>query len=147
MARPRIEHTEKIVELLGGRRVFGGRITDDEDMQDAVREGLPYGAFEALGRLVRPKDLVVILGMAIRTLARRKTSRHLTPVESDRLYRIALVTTLAAETLGSLDKAKAWLERENRALGGIAPLRLLDTEIGERKVEDTLRRIAHGVHS
>jgi len=149
MATTRMEDTEKVVGLLGGRKVFPDRIVTDSDMLEVLRKGFPFAAFEALSfKLeVSGRELADLLGVAYRTLARRRTSRHLMPIESDRLYRIALVTLLATETLGSLEKAKAWLRRENRALGGQAPISLLDTEIGERRVEDTLNRISHGVYS
>jgi putative toxin-antitoxin system antitoxin component (TIGR02293 family) len=83
----------------------------------------------------------------MRTLARRKKEKRLHADESDRLFRVGRIAALAEETLGSKDKAKRWLQKPNRALGGAAPLRLLDTELGARQVEDVLGRIAHGVYS
>ncbi len=138
-----------MVALLGGARVFGGRISDASDMERELRRGLPYGAFEAFRKAldVRPLDLAGLLGVAMRTLARRKTKRQLSPAESDRLYRVAFVTRLAEDVLGSLEKAKVWLQKENRALGGRSPISVLDTEIGERQVEDLLNRINYGIYS
>ena len=135
--------------LLGGEKVFRHRVADAGAFHRAVREGLPYGAFEALLRVlaIRSRDLGELVGAAARTLARRKTEKHLTPIESDRLYRIAHVTHLAAETLGSVEKARSWLHRNNRAMGGEAPIRHLDTEIGVGRVEELLHRITHGIHS
>ncbi|MBI3118208.1 MAG: DUF2384 domain-containing protein, partial [Candidatus Hydrogenedentes bacterium] len=74
-------------------------------------------------------------------------ARRLSPVESDRLYRVAHVTAQVAETLGSLEKASTWLRHENRALGGKTPFSLLDTEIGARLIENVLQRINHGIYS
>ena len=37
-----------------------------------------------------------------------------------------------------------WLKRSNRALGGVAPIAAMDTEIGARQVENILGRIAYG---
>jgi uncharacterized protein (DUF2384 family) len=37
-----------------------------------------------------------------------------------------------------------WLQRPNRALNGELPIRLLDTDIGARQVEDILGKIEHG---
>jgi putative toxin-antitoxin system antitoxin component (TIGR02293 family) len=54
---------------------------------------------------------------------------------------------MASEVLGSLAKARAWLHAENRALGGRSPIGLLDTEIGEQRVEDLLNRINYGIYS
>ena len=119
------------------------------DLQHAIREGLPYAALEALVAVLEMPhpQVTAILGTAPRTLARRKQSRHLSPIESDRLYRLAHITQLAAQTLGDLAKARAWLGRDNRALGGLTPLSMLDTEIGTRQVEEALTRINYGVYA
>jgi len=141
--------TEKIVALLGGPGVFSRTPTDSQHMQEALRQGFPFATFDALMRVLelRPQDLAEVLGVAPRTLARRKANRQLSAIESDRLYRIAYITLVTSEVLGSIQKARAWLRKENPALGGEAPLRLLDTEIGERRVEDLLNRINHGIYS
>lgn len=52
-----------------------------------------------------------------------------------------------AEILGSQEEASRWLQTPNRALGGRTPMDLLDTEPGNRQVEDVLGRIEHGVYS
>lgn len=143
------EETRRVIALLGGRTVFPRNVRGASDLQRSLREGLPYAAFESILEVLelRSGDLAEILGVASRTLARRKTSRQLSPTESDRLYRIALIACLATATLGSLEKARTWLHRENRALGGDTPISVLDTEIGERQVEELLNRINYGVVS
>jgi ribosomal protein S16 len=45
------------------------------------------------------------------------------------------------------ERAVRWLHRPNRALGGPAPLTLLDTDLGAQQVEQLLGRIEHGVYS
>ena len=150
MARTQIEEdTQKVIALLGGATVFPEKISDARDLQQALRRGLPYAAFEAcLDALeFRPRELADLLGVAPRTLARRKTSRQLSPIESDRLYRVAHITLLATGVLGSLEKARAWLHKNNQALGGYSPLSFLDTEIGQRQVEELLNRINYGILS
>lgn len=135
-------------DLLGGSKVLGP-IKEPADLQHAIREGFPYAALESLEAVLglTHRDLLAVLGTAARTLARRKQGRHLSPLESDRLYRLARVTQLAAEALGGVDKARAWLGRANRSLGGPTPLSLLDTEIGARQVEEALTRINHGMYA
>jgi len=61
--------------------------------------------------------------------------------------RLAHISQLAAQTLGSVETARVWLGRANRALGGNTPLSLLDTEIGARQVEEVLARIDSGMYS
>ena len=150
MALTRAEdETRKIVALLGCAKVFPGKIKDARGLQRALRSGFPYAAFEAVLEVLefKSRDLARLLGVASRTLARRKKSRHLSPIESDRLYRVAHATLLATDALGSLEKARTWLHKANQALGGDSPVSLLDTEIGERQVEELLNRINYGILS
>jgi putative toxin-antitoxin system antitoxin component, TIGR02293 family len=118
-------------------------------LRDAVRQGLPFSAFEALAKQLQltQQQVTAVLGIPPRTLARRKASRQLTPQESDRVYRVARAIDQAADCLGSVDKAHQWLKSPNRALAGEIPLDLLDTEIGARQVEEVLLRLNYGIYS
>jgi uncharacterized protein (DUF2384 family) len=53
----------------------------------------------------------------------------------------------AISVLGEEKWAKLWLASENRALGGVTPLSLLDTEAGYESVLNTLAQIEFGVIS
>lgn len=125
------------------------RDPSSEDLRRVVRRGLPFTSLErvmarfGLGR----QQVSEVLHLPERTLARRKRERRLSPDESDRLVRLARVAAQAEETLGSAERAAAWLQRPNRALGGEPPLALLDTDLGAREVEAVLGRLEHGVYS
>ena len=150
MAQARADaEAARLVILLGGRRVVRSAVREPGDLEEAIRKGFPYATFEALMRVLRlrPQDLARLLGVAARTLARRKSEGGLSPTESDRLFRIARIALKASETLGSLDRGRTWLQRKNRALGGSTPISCLDTGVGERRVEELLERIAHGIYS
>lgn len=138
-----------IFETLGGRGALRLASAGLPELGESVRRGLPYAALEAvMGRLGLSREQVArALRLPERTLARRKRERRLHPDESDRLFRLARIAAQAADTLGSPEKAATWLQRPNRALGGRAPLELLDTDAGSRQVEDVLGRIEHGVYS
>lgn len=114
---------------------------------DRIRGGLPFRAVEDLQRAAELTltQVAVLLGIPERTIARRKTTGKLTTAESDRVDRTTRVLSLAAETLGSPEKARAWMQRPNRGLGGETPLSLLDTDRGVRAVEDVLHRLDHGI--
>lgn len=120
-----------------------------EDLRAAVRRGLPFSMFEALLKEVDlpQKQLSAVLGITDRTIARRREERHLTPAESDRVYRVARTVAHAEAVLGGMDRARSWLKSPNRSLGNETPLALLDTEIGARQVEESLLRIDHGIYS
>jgi putative toxin-antitoxin system antitoxin component (TIGR02293 family) len=67
----------------------------------------------------------------------------LTPVNSERLLRVARLTAIARETFGR-ERADIWMERATTALGGQPPMALLATEAGAGAVELLLTRIDHG---
>lgn len=139
----------RVAQTLGAARTGKRRGITIEDLQAQVRTGLPYSALEAVaaGFAIGQGDLIAVLHVPARTLARRKREKRLRPSESDRLFRLGRMAALAEEVLGTRRKATRWLHQPNRALGQTVPLRQLDTELGARQVEDLLLRIAHGVHS
>src|SRR5688572_4753095 len=138
----------QVTDLLGGRKVLG-RLSETGDLLRAVRSGLPYASLEALTRSLGLELSAVgaVVGIPGRTLARRKHQRQLSPVESDRLYRLAYVTHVASAVLGGVGAARQWLSRSNRSLGGVVPMSLLDTDIGCRQVEQALVRLNYGLYA
>jgi putative toxin-antitoxin system antitoxin component (TIGR02293 family) len=142
--------TQAIPDVLGGEVILGGSFKRNGELAELVREGIPV---KALGLLALRLDLAQSeisekIGIPQRTLSRRNAENsRLTPAESDRTVRLAQVYANAAETLGSGDKAAAWLKTPNRALRGGRPLDQVDTDPGVREVEDLLGRIAYGVYS
>ncbi len=138
----------RVTDLLGGRRVLG-RVAEAGDLLRVVRDGLPYASFEALTHQLglEPDAVGAVVGIAPRTLARRKHERLLSPIESDRLYRLAYVTHVAAAVFGGVAAARRWLGRANRSLGGAVPMTLLDTDIGCRRVEEVLFRVNYGMYA
>ena len=139
-------HTEALVEVLGGKKVFKRRIVNVDQLRETVKAGLPYASLEALiGKFgLAREEAAAALHLPQRTIARRKKEQKLQADESDRLLRLARVGAQAAATLGSAEKAVQWLRRPNRALGNRAPLDLIDSDIGARQVEEVLGRIEHG---
>ncbi len=67
--------------------------------------------------------------------------------ESQKIARFARIMALSIEVFEDSQIASQWLERPNRALGGIKPIDLLDTDEGAHEVENVLRRLEHGVYS
>jgi putative toxin-antitoxin system antitoxin component (TIGR02293 family) len=140
---------EKVSELLGGRKVLGKKLHSQLELIPLLRKGLPYEALESVtDKLdISVEVASVALHLARRTLARRKESNRLDAQESERIVRLADMAARATTILGTVEKAKQWLTADNRALGGVAPISLLDTDVGTRAVEDVLLRIEHGVYS
>lgn len=139
----------RIAATLGGPRILKTRAPSFTRLQQQLRGGLPYASLETvMARFqIAREDIVVLLHLPLRTLARRKREARLRSDESDRLFRLSRIATLAEEVLGSPARASQWLHRPNRALGHAIPLRHLDTDLGARQVEDLLIRIGHGIFS
>ena len=134
-----------VLRELGGVRVLGRSLSSDSDLREAIREGFPHAVLEQVLRAsgLTLQELATALDLSSRSLQRRRRGR-LARFESDRLYRMARLLALARETLGDGPRASRWLKRSNRALGGLAPIAAIDTELGARQVENLLGRIAHG---
>lgn len=138
-----------VASLLGGEGVLKVRPRSSLDWVAIVREGLPASALGALaGNLNLTRgELGTALGIAERTLARRRKEGVFSAEESAKLLRLARVAARATDVFEKNALALDWLKRPNRALGGARPLDLLDTEIGGENVLDVLGRIEHGVFS
>ncbi len=138
-----------VESLLGGRGVLKARPRSSLDWVAIVREGLPARVLDALAEnleLTR-SELGGALGIAERTLARRRKEGVFTAEESAKLLRLARVTWRAVDVFENNELALDWLKKGNRALGDERPLDLLDTDIGAENVLDVLGRIEHGVFS
>ena len=141
---------EYIVDVLGGPGVFkGAAVPTSSELRARIKRGLLYRSLESVRERLRLSvpEAASVLQMPPRTLARRKQSRRLAADESDRLYRIVRVAAHAFAVFGTEDKAATWLNRANRALNGESPIRLLDSDVGARQVEDVLGRIESGIVS
>jgi putative toxin-antitoxin system antitoxin component (TIGR02293 family) len=120
--------------------------TGAPDLRAAIRAGFPSGV---LTHVLHASGLTLTevassLDLSLRSLQRRGRQQRLTPQESDRVYRLARVLALAKALIGDEESARRWLKQANEALGGETPLAALDTELGARRVEDVLGRIAYG---
>lgn len=135
-----------VIAELGGKQTFGRTLASENDLREAIRQGFPPVVVEELMRAsgLTLKELATALDLSTRSLQRRRRTGRLARYESDRLYRLARIVALADEFLGDHETAIRWLKRPNRALGGVAPVAALDTELGARQVENILGRIAYG---
>lgn len=135
-----------ISEAIAAASVLGINITSDRDVVAKVRHGLPSRALRNISKKLKVSHPVLALALNIpeRTLMRRFKEKTLPQAESDRLYRIARILHSATDAVGNEKNAAQWMLQKNRALGGVAPLQLLDTEAGAREVESVLGHIRYG---
>ncbi|MEX2632363.1 MAG: antitoxin Xre/MbcA/ParS toxin-binding domain-containing protein [Tistlia sp.] len=97
----------------------------------------------ASGALVRAELTEVVPRSTIDR--KLKAGGRLSPEESDRVARLLRLKALASDTLGA--SAEEWLRLPNPSLGGEAPLSLLRSDEGSRRVEAALLHLAHGDYS
>ena len=121
---------------------------DNLRMAELVAAGLPTQALrEISGSLgIQMSRVGPLVNIAPKTLQRRlQAGGRLKPAESERVVRLMRLVARAHAVLGDEAKARAWLERPLRELGGKTALELSATEPGAREVEQVLGRLEHGV--
>ena len=112
-----------------------------------IRKGASASNLIGMAEALRvPRERIYqLIGLSAST-AKRKLARDetLDPPMAERLNRIGAIEKLAEDTFGDPVMASAWLQTSNLGLGNVAPLSLLDTEIGCREVSRILNAIAYG---
>lgn len=147
-AEAALDENKHLLELLGGRKTLGFTPRNDSDYIDLVRRGLPFMAFRRVTEelALTFKDVQDSLHLSTRTLHRRKDER-LTPVESERVMRLARIASRALQFFEDRETALDWLMTSNRALAGQKPLDLLDTDLGADQVLEVLGRLEFGLYT
>lgn len=113
---------------------------------DMIRRGVEVTLLVGAGQYygISQARLSKLLGVSDATITRKiKSGGKLSPQESERLARIALVEAEAEEVFDSQELAKRWMLEPNLALGE-PPLSLLDTDAGADEVRKVLASIAFG---
>jgi putative toxin-antitoxin system antitoxin component (TIGR02293 family) len=141
--------TAALADSLGGARVLGNIIDSPLDWVEALEHGFPPASVDAaIARGILTQSEADEYVIPRRTLShRRLKNQRLTLEESDRLARIARLTTRATETFRDQAEAGAWLREPNGALRGARPLDLLRSGEGAVLVEEILIRIDDGVYT
>lgn len=114
---------------------------------ESIDEGLPAALVDTMEtRLeIGPKKMAHLLGISPRTLKRRRERGTLSPIESERLYRIEQLFRAAIQVFEREEEARSWLKRPQMRLGGEVPLEIARLEPGAREAERLLGRIEHGI--
>ena len=134
--------THAYVVLLGLSRFdFPGLI-------EIIEKGLPYSAFERLQKNTgfSVDELLELLQIPRRTLARRKSAGRLSAEESDRLVRLARVYGRALYFFdGDAEAATEWLNAPQYAFGGVKPSEMVRTDVGAQEVDTLIGQLEHGI--
>src|SRR5260370_7390130 len=140
-----VNELRAVVHELGGEEPLGRCLSSDRELRDAIREGFPPAVVEELMRAsgLTLKELAAALDLSPRSLQRRRRRGRLARYESDRLYRLARIVAFANEYLGDHVRAMAWLKHPNRALGGIAPVPAIHTDLAPPQLQNFLLPIPY----
>lgn len=90
-------------------------------------------------------DFADIMEVTPKTLSRWKNEgAPLSTQQSDRIEILDSIFALGDKVLGSREGMKRWIHEHVFNLNGERPADLLKTEMGRRRVEESLYQIAHG---
>lgn len=116
----------------------------------AVKRGLSIQNLDQFLEITQlPRSAVLkVLKLTSREFQKRVASRRLTPLESERLWRLAKVYKKSLDLFeGNAEQATRWLKTPQRALQDVSPLLCIVTEPGACEVEELIGRIEYGVLS
>ena len=142
-----MSETERVVEILGGKKLLGAAPKTPLELVSVMRRGVPYRSFQAAADEldVTVTELDKYLGLKQRTLHRRKGDR-LSSEESERFLRLVRLAARAEEVFGSERSSREWVRLPNRELGGVSPIEMLDTDVGFDAAMRVLGRFEYGVY-
>jgi len=112
------------------------------------RNGLPKRSLDHLQKELglTLNEIAELLPVSARTLQRYSKDKILGKDLTGHIIAIANVLVRAVEVFEDSDKARRWLSKPCRALGGEIPFSLLDSPLGIQAVHDELVRIEYGVY-
>ena len=122
--------------------------SDNYNIMQAVREGIPYYAFEKYVSKspFNLSEWSELLGLSERSLQRyKKGNKPFDRLHSDRIIEIVLVLRKGVEVFGDEENFSHWMNSKIIALGGIKPKELLDSSFGIKLLNDELTAIDFGL--
>lgn len=93
------------------------------------------------------ETLAKVLSVAKATLFNKKGTERFSSSLSEKIFALADLYSYGFSVFESKELFNSWMDQENRALGNIKPIDLLDTMIGVEEVKNIIGRIEHGVYS
>jgi len=119
------------------------------DKISAIRDGVSKEELENLknGAELDYDTLALALNVAKATLHSKKGKARFDKYISERVFLIAELYSYGYDVFGNRENFNGWMKRENRALGWVTPLSLIDTLYGIEEVRHLIGRIEYGVYS
>ena len=139
---------DRIVSVLGGSIAIGQSISNDLDLIEITRKGLPKSVLQTLSTIlsISMEHMSQLLHISHRTIQRKSDTDLLNVYPTEQILEIAEVISRGIEVLGSIDNFSKWLHKEIQALNYAKPIDFLDTSFGTNLIKNTLGKIEHGVY-
>ena len=114
-----------------------------------IRDGISKEELESFKKTAELDydTLAGILNVARATLLNKKGKTKFDATTSEKIFQLADLYSFGNAVFESTEKFNRWMKTENRALGGVKPLSLLDTHYGVEEVRHLIGRIEYGVYS
>jgi putative toxin-antitoxin system antitoxin component (TIGR02293 family) len=115
---------------------------------DVIREGIPNSSLEVISKKIKTpiKNVLDLVGIPQTTYNKKKANHALLGSrDSELVLRISELIDLDLEVFNEEeDKFHRLLNKPNISLGGISPIKLLDTNTGINEVQSCLNKIEYG---
>ncbi|MBQ0787470.1 MAG: DUF2384 domain-containing protein [Oceanihabitans sp.] len=140
---------DRIISVLGGSLQVGQTISNDFDLIEITRKGLPKSVVYTISNLlgIPMEKMSALIHVSHRTIQRKSDVELLNVYPTEQILEITEVIYRGIEVLGTLEAFTSWLHSEIRVLNDQKPISFLDTSFGTSLIKDTLGRIEFGVYS
>jgi putative toxin-antitoxin system antitoxin component (TIGR02293 family) len=92
-------------------------------------------------------SLAEALSVTRSTLINKKGNEKFSDQISEKIIALADLYSFGYEVFEDQNKFNKWMTSPNQALGGVAPLEIIDNVYGREEVRNLIGRIAYGVYS
>ncbi|MES2883072.1 MAG: antitoxin Xre/MbcA/ParS toxin-binding domain-containing protein [Bacteroidota bacterium] len=149
VAYERLSPLKKVDALKGKAKVIPVYQWSSYDKIDAIKGGITKEELESLKNQsgLDYDTLAVILNVAKATLHNKKGKAKFDQYISERIFLLADVYSYGYKVFEQKEKFNQWMKTDNRSLGNIKPLSLLDTMYGVEEIKHLIGRIEYGVYS
>lgn len=143
------------VEKESGYKLINKNITYNDFLKNrmllvhAIREGVSFDFFNLIKEKTpfNDEDWANFLGISTKSLQRNKAKDSFVfkPIQSEKIFELAEVTSLGNEVFDDEQTFYSWLNTPSFALGNLKPIELLKDSYGKEMVLGELYKIDQGI--
>jgi putative toxin-antitoxin system antitoxin component (TIGR02293 family) len=143
------------VEKESGYKLINKNITYNDFLKNrmllvhAIREGVSFDFFNLIKEKTpfNDEDWATFLGISTKSLQRNKAKDSFVfkPIQSEKIFELAEVTSLGNEVFDDEQTFYSWLNTPSFALGNLKPIELLKDSYGKEMVLGELYKIDQGI--